>query len=97
MYGTKAVVKPLENEDLSSKWVVISAKGMTENFKPQFCNKENQVVKITGGFGAKGSALSLRGGKAFFNWKDGTSSWIHRQFILGIATPEVLKEQGIEE
>lgn len=97
MYGNEAVIKPLEDENLEGKWVVIKAQAMTKQFKPAFCTKEFQVVKVTGGFGASGNSISMSGGKAFFNWKDGDRSWIHRPGILGIATPEILKEQGIEE
>lgn len=95
MYTHEDVTK-LTNEDILDKWIVIKPEIMRKLFMPGWLDKQHQVVKARGGFGCVPSSLSIRGGKIFITDLNGNEDFHYRNEVLGLATPDILKELGIE-
>lgn len=93
---TKEDVEPInESTDLTHKWVVLAPKYMCLDWKPEYVKKRHQVVFVTGGFGCRGGAISMGGGKIFTNDTTGLQGFSHRCNVLGIAQPHVLFELDV--
>lgn len=92
--GVSYDLVPIGELDITNDWVVIEPL----TFKTSARTLEKLVVQAKGGFGCKGAALSLHGGKIFNdNYKGENSEYIYRSEIAGLATKEMLDALGIKQ
>ena len=83
---------PIGELDITNDWVVIEPMNYSEKFR----TLENLVVQANGGFGCRGAALSLHGGKVFCTDSKGGRDTVYRSDIAGLATKEMLESLGIK-
>lgn len=90
--GKEYELTPIGDMDITDKWVVVEPL----TFREPHQKLDVLVVKAWGGFGCKGAALSLSGGKTFVEDSKGGKDTYYRSEFAGLATKEMLDSLGVE-